>query len=246
MVEPLFDKETNPVPTDRKTASDPARDGGDLVGDSVCFDTVQLKIGAPVQLQSTYEGECFPGSLVGCIRGVSVLVHIPNLTAKSFVIKEGLSLIVRMFSETNAYAFKAAILQRCVRPAPYVHLGLPDEAQRAPVRRDRRVKVRIPASITRVTDGARFDTVITDLSVTGAKFTASHAIAKGELLRVAFNTRLGDDEASFACDALVRSVNAGADVDRMQFGIEFSALKLNDRLLLMGIVYLGMTSPPET
>jgi c-di-GMP-binding flagellar brake protein YcgR len=246
MAEALLDDEANAASADGKAASDPAPAGGDAAGDRVRFDAVQLKIGAPMQLQSTYEGERLPGALIGCIRGVSILVHLPRLTTKAFVIEEGQSLIVRMFSETDAYAFKAEILRRCLRPALYLHLALPDQAQRAPVRRNQRVKVHIPASVTRATGGGRFDAVITDLSVAGAKFEAAGAaIAKGEALRIAFSARLGDDEALFACDAQVRSVHAGSDAGRMQFGIEFSQLKLNDRLLVMGMVYMGLTGAPE-
>jgi c-di-GMP-binding flagellar brake protein YcgR len=243
MDKPSPDKEAKPISTDGKAASEPARDGSTFAGDTVRFDAVHLKIGAPVHLQPTYESERLLGTLIGCIRGVSVLVHIARLPAKSFALEDGQPLIVRMFSETSAYAFKAEILQRCLRPALYLHLRLPDEVQRASVRNGQRIKVQIPAAITLAADGSQIDAMIVDLSVAGARFEAAgSAIAKGDVLRVAFRTRLGADEAMFSCDAQVRSISVVANAARMQFGIEFSSLKLNDRLLLMGMIYIGMTS----
>jgi hypothetical protein len=178
----------------------------------------------------------FDARLIGCIKGVSLLVTEPVERGRRIDFFEGESVEVRMFSGTDIYAFESTIERICVAPVHYLHLSYPRRTRIQPLRRSPWVRLSLPG-IVHCREGARKLALITNLSEDGAQLDAPSALgAENDQLRVSFQIELDDMKRGFGLDA--RIMHAGsAEEGMMKYGIAFIALSEEDKVWLKCMVF---------
>lgn len=211
------------------------------------YEEMKPKVGDPVQLnvKTSTASERYSVSLVGFVKGRTVIVTAPVLNGSIVLMREGQSVIVRSFSGTDAYAYASSVLRVCNSPVPYLHLAYPKSVKGVAIRKAVRAQFSLVGSVVNKQEAEPakgYAVMITDISVSGASFTTSEAIAtKGDEITLTFRAKPNDVESYPIIHCIVRSIvdegGIGGDTLKLQYGVQFKDLPQDMALLLQNMIY---------
>ncbi|WP_172642449.1 flagellar brake protein [Azoarcus sp. KH32C] len=207
------------------------------------LDETRLAVGDTIQLQAQFDGGNMrlAVSLIGYLKGKSIIVTAPMRDGKFLMMREGQSFIARMFSGKNAYAFPATIIKVTNVPYPHLHLSYPAEVEAVMVRRDARVKVRVIAAVqSRNSPSAA--AILSDLSTGGCSLLAENQLGqKSDEIVVKFKAPISGIEQLLTLKGIVRGIQLdNAPVDgrsRFTHGVQFVDHAPGDQVALTAFVY---------
>lgn len=212
----------------------PAPDAHDL-----SFESLALPVGSKLQLERIgHDERRYTTRLIGYVHGVSVLVETPLADGGIVMFREGESCIARAFSGTEAFAFTTIVVSVRYAPDAYLHLSYPKRVAGTSVRKQRRVDVRLIATVTHAsaTGSVTTPSRVVDLSAGGAQIESRIALGKtGDVIEIAFRLPAPSGEATFSLDAEIRSIHP-ADDAHMLHGIHFLDVQPLEALALVGYV----------
>ncbi len=219
------------------------------------FQELGLKVGDRLQLEPPAQlkaGRCIV-RVLGYLENVSLLVTAPFEGGMYLPLLEDETVLVRGFSRRCAFGFSASIRRVCKLPFNYLHLSFPSEVRGTIIRKSPRVKTRIITSII-VSGGmevAPLTGTITNLSSTGAQLTAKKQLGEvGEKIKLAFRVNLHNMDAYLTTSGTIRRIFSEEETKvldlQASYGIEFSDLLPNDRIILQSLIYQQMIESPHS
>lgn len=212
-----------------------------------------LQVGNTLQIQFMGDsaGQRCHAQLIGYMTDHSLLITTPRRDGKVMLLREGQTLVVRMLSGNNVYAFSTIILCSCTRPYPYLHLSYPKEWEKIVVRKAHRTRTNLLASVQAGNidneTGESVPAVIVDLSTTGALLKSDKRFGEaGDTVTI--NTRLsvGDVTEHLNIPAVIRNIHRNrraGDKDDYSFGVEFQSMDQHHGVVLHGYVYERLINP---
>lgn len=216
------------------------------------LDQIKLNIGDSIQLQfqSDLEQSRSVVTLVGYLKGQSVIVTTPIINGTMMLVREGQDFVIRLFSGKSAYAFTTMAKRVTNTPYPHIHLAYPKEVRGLVVRGSSRGRINIICHAT-VEGGRGYACVARDISIGGALIAASEKIGEvGNQITLKFRVKVKDAEHTLALNCKIRSVNASRPtVDEkpaMLHGLSFEEVTSQDTLVISTLLYQNMISAQES
>ncbi|HEY1148233.1 MAG TPA: flagellar brake protein [Pseudoduganella sp.] len=209
------------------------------------FEQMNLQVGGRIQLLThrTLRPIQHFSSVIGWVRDEYMIVKIPSEHGAPIAMLEGDKLTIRVFSGVNVCSFAAVVLRVFQRPLQYAHVSFPANIQGTSLRTAMRVKVEIPAQLTR-DDGSQASVSLTNLSVSGALVESSVPLAR-ETETVSLNftllSRPDHHEVRINTQALVRNVSVAAGPNGQDevfaYGVQFTSLDPVHFTMLQNLTY---------
>lgn len=205
------------------------------------LDQVKLLIGDVVQMQSLADDARYYVTLVGYLKGESVMVTTPTVEGRLAMVKDGQAFVVRFFVGKSAYAFSCNVRRVTNLPFPHLHLTYPKEVRSLVVRRSTRIKVNIIAAAT-TEAGRNIACMVRDISTGGALVAARERIGEaGDNFRLKLNVPIDNEPHILDLPCHVRSVTdnvqSAGDSLTVQHGVSFGQLGKMDTLVLTALQY---------
>jgi len=176
------------------------------------------------------------------------MVRMPTQEGRLVLFRDGQAVIVRAFSGTDAFAFNAQVLTVRFAPEPYLHLEYPPYVSGTPVRKQRRVDVRLIVTTARLNaDGTTTSSPaqLIDLSAAGARLRVNAPLGEvGTRLTTGFRLQTPDGDVTLSVEAEIRSIEQDGDGRRWCHGVRFVSLEPMEALALQGYVN-GMTAAKD-
>jgi hypothetical protein len=158
---------------------------------------------------------------------------------------EGDQLAIRVFSSQNAFGFNAYVDKVMKVPFAYLHLSFPKQIIGKVIRKSRRIKTEIPATI----DGNPTPVVVSNLSATGAELrTSVNPGALGTTIRISFALKIYDVETPLSIQTVIRSLKQDqSDAEgALRCGLEFQGLQPNEIAALQNLIYHELVEHPKS
>ena len=219
------------------------------------FQELNLKVGDRLQLEPPAQlkaGRCIV-RVLGYLENVSLLVTAPFENGIYLPLLEDEVVFIRGFSRRCAFGFSSTVRRVSKLPFNYLHLSFPEEVRGTIIRKSPRVKTRIITTITAITGAevAPQTGTITNLSSTGAQLTArKHLGEVGEKIKLAFRVNLHNMDAYLTTPGTIRRIFSEEEKkaldSQVSYGIEFSDLQPNDRIILQSLIYQQMIESPHS
>lgn len=209
-----------------------------LIGDSL-----QLDCGMPLKSQKTYV------KLVGYLKDRSIVVTTPTVGGRRLELVENDNVLVRGFSGTNAYAFRASVIRVSRLPFDYVHLSFPDTVFGRPVRRSQRVKTELDADLHAGSpDQAEPIRVrIENLSALGALVSMAHPLDPELPARLSTALMVHGNRVELEADSVIVSHHVETNGTGIHnYGLKFTGLDPHDAMLLKAYVYQQIVDHPDS
>ncbi|MDO9636334.1 MAG: flagellar brake protein [Thiobacillus sp.] len=232
-----------PAQTGKRAPTPAQREPGVLT-----LDQVKLSIGDSIQLQ--FQSDIEPSrsivTLVGYLKGQSVIVTTPIINGTMMLVREGQDFVSRLFSGKSVYAFSSKAIRVTNTPYPHLHLSYPREVRGQVIRGSPRGRINIICHAT-VEDGRGYACVARDISVGGALIAVNEKIGDvGAPLTLKFRVKVVDTEHVLSLDCVIRSVNASRpsedETPAILHGLSFEALTSQDTLVISTMLYQNMVS----
>lgn len=207
-------------------------------------DALQLDCGAPLKSQKTYV------KLVGYLKDRSIIVTAPTIGGRRLELIDNDSVLVRGFSGTSAYAFRAFVIRVGRLPFDHVHLSFPDAVFGRPVRRSQRVRTELEA-LLHSSSPSRAEPArgqIEDLSALGALISTGYELDPEDPLRLSTALALHGNrvELDIECVIVSHSTEAGNEADVHCYGLKFTNLVPQDAMMLKAYVYQQIVDHPDS
>lgn len=210
------------------------------------FEEMQLKVGDKLQIRSvamvksnksTTKNDYATVMLIGYIHDKTFLTSIPQSTYfKGSPLIEGDEVMVRYFSGESLFSFNVFVEKNIYQPFKYIHLSFPRAISSQTIRKSKRVKSNIKATINNGTTEA----IITNISSTGAKIRSDTDLGRsGTLITLSFSTEIHGQQSEIVTRATIRSFNYITENNKanLYFGVEFAELKPDQVVTLQSLVY---------
>ncbi|MBC7513859.1 MAG: flagellar brake protein [Herminiimonas sp.] len=211
-----------------------------------------MSVGTRVQLRGLDD----PGatehfsSLIGYVKDEFLLVKLPVVRGSPVIFYDGIQILVRAFTGTTIYTFRATVQRTLLSPSYYMHLSYPSDVASATLRSALRVKVRIPARIEYTPPGkagVSLQVLLVNLSTSGASIDCDAIVPVGQKLRCVFQIDIDGAEPGISVDAIVRSVNfrpgtAGQSADVFSCGVQFQEISNADETTIRLLSYERLLS----
>ena len=209
------------------------------------FDDIRLQVGEPVQLQLPDNDTRYYAKTVGYVKGRTIMVTNPVVDDKLIFLREGTSVIVRVFNGKNAYGFSSSILKTCTLPVAYLHLSFPRRIEGMPVRRSDRMDVKLIASIQSLreeTKSINVPATILNINSSGALVHSKQPLGeKDEIIKITFRIKVNMIDGYIETEGILRSIKpvepGASHPPGWLHGVEFVELQQNDILLLHSLAY---------
>lgn len=211
------------------------------------FEEMKPRVGDAVQLQvrTDFSDERYPVKLIGFVKGRTVMVSTPAQDGAAILMREGQPVVVRSFSGKDAYGFSSSVLRVCNTPLPYLHLAYPKSVQSVAVRKTERARFHLIGSVVNVGNqdsSSSRPALISDISVTGASFTVSAAVAeKGERLDLSFRVKINETDMYPTITCVVRSISnendIGSETEKYRYGVQFESVSQDVFLILQNMIF---------
>lgn len=226
------------------------------IGESILkFQELSLKVGDRLQLEPPAQlkaGRCIV-RVLGYLENVSLLVTAPFENGIYLPLLEDEAVFIRGFSRRCAFGFSSSVRRVCKLPFNYLHLSFPEEVRGTIIRKSPRVKTRIITTITAM-DGVEVSPqtgTITNLSSTGAQLTVKKQLGEvGKKVKLAFRVNLHNMDAYLTTSGTIRRIFSEEEKkaldSQVSYGIEFSDLQPNDRIILQSLIYQQMIESPHS
>lgn len=209
------------------------------------FEQMNLQVGGRLQLitHRTLRPVQHFSTVIGWLRDEYMIVKIPMEQNAPIAMLEGDKLTIRVFSGVTVCSFSAVVLRVFQRPLLYAHVTFPTNIQGTSLRTAMRVKVEIPAQLTRE-DGVQASVFLTNLSVSGALIESSQPLAR-ETETVGLNFTLlaqpGQHQVRINTQALIRNVSVAAAPNGQEevfaYGVQFTSLDPVHFTMLQNLTY---------
>ena len=214
------------------------------------FAQMRIKVGDQLSLEPP--GQITGGRanvmVLGWFEGKSLIVTAPQSNAGRLVLEQGEVVLIRAFTGKSAFAFRATVEKTAHLPYHYLHLTFPDKAEGVDIRSSPRCRLNLSAFITAGGAAASQGTIL-NIGTAGALIETAKPLGQDEgMIQIAFSFELHEIPVSLDLRAQVRGKKKAAGSDgthRNQYGVEFSNLQPNDRLMLGSLVWYEMYEHPQ-
>lgn len=196
--------------------------------------TTGLSIGTVLQVQeksAPLRGP-LPCRLIGYIDGEALFVTQPADAKRTLRPEIRDVLLLRGFSGRAVVSMMCSVVSVGQFPVPYLVLSAPTKMQKMPLRRAKRVQVRIGARVRaqeQPASSADRVAVLRDICLNGALVqSASHAFQPGDQIALDFSAYVDGQQEDFALTGRVASTSPVSAVPASayaSFGVEFSLSK---------------------
>ena len=213
------------------------------------FDDMRLQVGERVQIEllGAHEHEHHFTTLIGYLKGQSLLVKTPIVHGLPLPVPDGATVEVRAFSGSTVFTFQCEVVRVCVSPFAYLHLSFPTLIRGAVIRKSERVRVNIPARVASVREGAQEEWLpagIVNIGTGGALIESRHELGgPNAAIRVAFSFNIEPDdfEASVSVQAVIQKVTQAGEMDAAgrvlkYYGVQFRGLQPGQAVVLQNLV----------
>ncbi|MCC7487607.1 MAG: flagellar brake protein [Burkholderiales bacterium] len=212
---------------------------------------MRLKVGDRAQLEPppTAGGGRVAVRIVGWIENECLIVNMPPVQRVRLGLLEGETVMLRVFTGQNAFAFRSSVLKKYTPVSEYLQLSFPRRVEGVAVRNSPRYRIDIPARIVLPAGGEPVLAHMDNIGITGALLDAPAPLGeRGASLRVTFDLVLHDVPVSLSLAATIRSIQsdetAGA-TPRHRHGVSFENIAPNDRLILAALVWYHLYENPR-
>lgn len=218
------------------------------------FDSMQLKVGHKLQLKLSSPAKeisdktnnsFYRATLIGYVQDVTLIVSMPassQSVGESFL--EGDQILVRLFSGKCVFSFTTYVDKIIKIPFKYLHLSFPKYILGQTIRRSRRVKCNITASVA----DNLIPSTITDISTTGAEINATSLLGEpGTTIILSFAIQILDKEVPLSIKSTIRSVRQLNENNQKTscFGLEFIELESSQAFSLHSFIYQQIVENPH-
>lgn len=221
-------KLTRLVPDAQGEKADP------LKGAKLPFSETSVRPGDTIHIDRSLDGTRITARMVGYLKGRSIIITIPIDEQGQIFLKEGESIIAKVFSGKYVLVFPATVLAVVSKPYPHIHFSYPSVVTGFIVRKSERASVRVIATIE--AEGDSVAGIITDLSTGGVSFVTRNAdIRPGSEVLLNFKIALAESTFIMKLTCLVRAVrDKQPDVleGATGYGAQFRNLSAEDILIL--------------
>lgn len=236
----------------QKPVSEKTESGKNKPG-KISFEDMRLKVEHKLHLKlfalSNSSGESsnnsYVATLIGYVQDSTLIVTMPasdQLTGEPFL--EGDQIQVRLFSGQCVFSFTVFVDKIIKSPFKYLHLSFPKNILGQTIRKSRRIKCNIEASVA---DNS-IPLTITDLSTTGAEISANASLGEvGTMIALSFTIKILDKEIPLSIKGITRSakqINKN-NQKALCFGIEFTELQPEQIFALRNLIYQEMVEHPD-
>lgn len=217
----------------------------------ISFEDMHLKVGHKMHLSlATYsrnsgENNSHATSMIGYVQGSTLIVSMPisdQLIGEPFI--EGDQIHVRLITGQYAYKF-TVFVEKIIRvPFKYLHLSFPKEIQGQSIRKSRRIKCNLQATVAE----KAIPITISDLGTCGAGITSNLPLGTlGSVITLSFVIAVHDREIPLSIKAIIRSTKQGAKKDQKTIcsGVEFTDIKPDQVFALRHLIYQEIVEHPE-
>jgi len=193
-----------------------------------------LTIGTVLQVQekSTPQRDPLPCRLIGYIEGEALFITQPADAKRTLRPEIRDVLLLRGFSGRAVVSMLCNVVSVGQFPSPYLVLSMPTKLQKMPLRRAKRVQVRIGARVRaegQAASSADRVAVIRDLCLNGALVQSANAdFRTGDRLALDFSAVIDGQQEDFTLTGRVASSAPAAGASAVafpSFGMEFSLSK---------------------
>jgi len=234
------------VPNALNTTNPGAQPLGEIP--QAAFDDMALRVGDRMQLAppANIRGEPCMVRLIGYVRDLSLLVSAPPHGCWQAPVIEGDNVVMRVFSGRSAFGFVCQVEKVIRLPFEYLHLSFPRMIAGRVIRRSRRVKTDIPATLA---GGAVPSGTISNLSSTGAEICTDAAPAEaGTTVNLSFAVKVHGVDTPVGVKAVVRSAREAAVDGKAVWrsGLEFVDMPVEAVAALKNLIYQELIERPQS
>ena len=215
---------------------------------SIEFEDMNLQVGVRLQIMSNHAASpaVHYATLIGYVADAYLLLNIPH---ESDALKEGETVVIRVFSGVSVFTFSSKIESVTHKPRAFIVLAFPSAIQKVGLRKAVRVKANLPVKVKNSHDPSTFKmATLSDISLSGALVSTARPLgAAGDLIEIEFELRdkSSDSDATISTTASIRNMqqSAGSTADGATFqtvyshGINFHDIKAADQAILQNFVY---------
>lgn len=182
-------------------------------------------------------------TLVGYVRGLSVLVRTPMANNLPMPMREGETVIVRGFSGLAAFSFECTVVRVCLAPFPYLHLSFPKTIRTTPVRKEVRVKVKLPVKVTAAGSELATHATITNISTAGIQIESEEEFGgKDDEVTVSFRFTIQPNayDAHLETRGVIQKVTIQDSPEgdiAFLYGVKLLDLHSSQAILLQNLIY---------
>lgn len=217
------------------------------------FEDMQLKVGHKLQLKlysaakeisGKTSNNFYTATLFGYVEDNTLIVSMPasnNLAGEPFI--EGDQVLVRIFSGQCVFSFSVFVEKIIKLPFKYLHLSFPKHISGQVVRKSRRIKCNIPASVSEET----IPLIIINLSATGAQISSTTSLGEpGTAIILSFTIKIFDKEIALSVKSMIRSTREANknSPETLYIGIEFTELEPDQVFALNSLIYHEIVENP--
>lgn len=214
------------------------------------FAQMRIKVGDQLSLEppSQIAGGRANVMVLGWFEGKSLIVTAPQSNAGRLVLEQGEVVLIRAFTGRSAFAFRVTVEKTAQLPYHHLHLSFPEKAEGVDVRSSPRCRLLLSAVITGDGAAARQGTIL-NLGTAGALIETTTPLGEAaSTIQIAFSFELHGVPVSLDLRAKLRGKKSAAGTNAAhcyQYGVEFSNLQPNDRLMLGSLVWYEMYEHPQ-
>lgn len=208
------------------------------------LEATKIRIGSPLQMQSSADAPRLAVRLIGYLRGTGLIVTVPEADGELVMLKDGQAFIMRFFSGQNAYAFTSTVVKQTSVPFPHVHLSFPREVRGLEIRKGARIDVELIAAIAMEGEAGgeakAGSAKIVNLSTGGAALRSKLPLGnKGDVINIKFKVMIHDIQSYLVFDSIIRTVTEDKSIPNMPYlhGVQFEHGDQGMVLALAAFVY---------
>lgn len=190
-------------------------------------------------------------TLVGYVKGLSVLVRNPVVNGLTMPMRDRERLIVRGFSGVDAFSFDAVVERVCRAPFPYLHLSYPHAIRSTPIRHEVRVKVSLPAKIIPAGGDKAIHATICNISTGGILIDSEEELGgKDHEIGVSFHFTIQphDYDAHIESKGVIQNMALQDNPSGgflFQYGVKLLDLHSSQAILLQNLIYQQLLENPH-
>ena len=175
--------------------------------------------------------------LMGWLDKTGVMISALSMQGSILPFRQGQAIKAKTIAGKDVISFDAVVEKVCFSPFPYVHLSWPDTLQIRQLRNSLRVNTQLIASISG--DGVTsIPARITNLSASGAMLEGSDLqLETDQEITMALRLHAAGIDHTMSIKAFVRNQKSAPPATSVQYGLEFTPLNGNDRLVLEHYIF---------
>lgn len=209
------------------------------------FEELKLHVGDRLQIEtpSRQHDLKYFTTLVGYVKGLSVLLRTPIVNGLPLPMRDGEKLVVRGFSGIETFSFDATVERICLGPFHYLHLSYPTIISATPIRQAVRVRVNLPVKVTPADASNAIHATVSNISTAGILIDAAEELGnKDSEINVSFHCTIqpNDYDAHIETTALIQNVTLQDNPSgnfTFQYGVKLLKLRSSQAVLLQNLIY---------